>query len=107
MFAKKTLWMAAACSLCLACPMMYGQANGSFSGTVTDKTGSVISGAKVTVASQGTGVSRESTTDGSGHYLVPLLPVATYTLRVESSGFQTVEQKDVRRQVDESAQLEF
>src|ERR1700747_2685977 len=107
MFAKKTLWMAAACSLCLACPMMYGQANGSFSGTVTDKTGSVISGAKVTVASQGTGVSRESTTDDSGHYLVPLLPVATYTLRVESSGFQSAEQKDARLQVDESRELNF
>jgi hypothetical protein len=107
MLAKKTLWIAAVCSLFLVCPMLYGQANGSFSGTVTDKTGSVISGAKVTVASQGTGVSRESTTDASGHYLVPLLPVATYTLRVESSGFQTVEQKDERLQVDESLELNF
>jgi len=107
MLAKKTLWIAAACSLFLVCPSLYGQANGSFSGTVTDKTGSVITGAKVTVASQGTGVSRESTTDSSGHYLVPLLPVATYTLRVESSGFQTVEQKDVRLQVDESRELDF
>ncbi len=67
MFAKKTLWMAAVCSLFLLCPTLYGQANGSFSGTVTDKTGSVVSGAKVTVASQGTGLSRESTTDASGH----------------------------------------
>jgi hypothetical protein len=107
MLAKKTLWMAAVCSLFLVCPMLYGQANGSFSGTVTDKTGSVISGAKVTVASQGTGLSRESTTDASGHYLVPLLPVATYTLRVDSAGFQTVEQKDVRLQVDESRELDF
>ncbi len=107
MFAKKTLWMAAVCSLFFVGPMLYGQANGSFSGTVTDKTGSVISGAKVTVASQGTGVSRESTTDASGHYLVPLLPVATYTLRVDSTGFQTVEQKDVRLQVDESRELDF
>jgi len=107
MLAKKTLWIAAACSLFLVSPGLYGQANGSFSGKVTDKTGSVITGAKVTVASQGTGVSRESTTDSSGHYLVPLLPVATYTLRVESSGFQTVEQKDVRLQVDESRELDF
>src|SRR6266404_5306994 len=107
MLAKKTLWIAAACSLFLVCPSLYGQANGSFSGTVTDKTGSVITGAKVTVASQGTGVSRESTTDASGHYLVPLLPVATYTLRVDSAGFQTVEQKDVRLQVDESRELDF
>jgi hypothetical protein len=107
MRAKKALWIAAVCSLFLVCPSLYGQANGSFSGTVTDKTGSVISGAKVTITSQGTGVSRESTTDGSGHYLVPLLPVATYTLRVETSGFQTVEQNDVRLQVDESRELNF
>src|SRR5260370_34797874 len=107
MFAKKKLWIGAVCSLFFVGPMLYGQANGSFSGTVTDKTGSVISGAKVTVASQGTGVYRESTTDASGHYLVPLLPVATYTLRVDSTGFQTVEQKDVRLQVDESRELDF
>src|SRR5215470_3625940 len=107
MRAEKAVWMAAVCSLFLVCPSLHGQANGSFSGTVTDKTGSVISGAKVTITSQGTGLSRESTTDGSGHYLVPLLPVATYTLRVESSGFQSVEQKDVRLQVNETRELNF
>lgn len=107
MFAKTTLWVAAVCSLLFLCPVLYGQANGSFSGTVTDKTGSVISGAKVTITSQGTGVTRQVTTDGSGHYLVPLLPVSTYTLRVESSGFQSVEQKDVRLQVEESREVNF
>ena len=107
MRAQKALWIAAVCSLFLVCPSLYGQAKGSFSGTVSDKSGSVISGAKVTITSQGTGLSRESTTDDSGHYLVPLLPVATYTLRVESSGFQSAEQKDVRLQVDESRELNF
>jgi len=107
MFAKKTLWLPALCSLLFLCPMLYGQANGSFSGTVTDKTGSVISGAKVTITSQETGVTRGTTTDASGHYLVPLLPVATYTLRIDSSGFQSIEQKNVRLQVDESRELDF
>ena len=107
MLAKKTLWIAAVGSLFFVCPTLYGQASGSFSGTVTDKTGSVVSGAKLTITSQGTGVAREATTDASGHYIVPLLPVANYTLRVESAGFQTVEQKDVRLQVDESRELDF
>ncbi len=108
MSAKKVLWTALFCSCVLfLCPLVYGQANGSFSGTVTDKTGSVVSGAKVTVTSQGTGVARESTTDNSGHYLVPLLPVGDYTLRVESAGFQTVEQKNARLQLDESREVNF
>src|SRR5437868_12480897 len=82
-------------------PLLYGQASGSFSGTVSDKTGSVISGATVKITSQGTGVSREAKTDDTGHYLVPLLPVADYTIRVESQGFQAAEQKDLRLQVNE------
>jgi hypothetical protein len=87
--------------------MLYAQATGSLSGTVLDKSGSAISGASVTAISQGTGVSRESKTDDAGHYLIPLLPVGIYTLRVEFQGFQTVESKDVRLQIDEARELDF
>ncbi len=87
--------------------VMYGQARGSFSGTVTDKSGSVIAGATVKSISEGTGASRESKTDDNGHYLIPLLPVANYTLRVEFTGFQTVERRAVRLQVDEQRELDF
>ncbi|MGB7029762.1 MAG: carboxypeptidase-like regulatory domain-containing protein [Candidatus Acidiferrum sp.] len=88
-------------------PALYGQANGSFSGTVLDKSGSAISGATVTATSQSTGASRQATTDEAGHYLIPLLPVTIYTLRVEFQGFQTVETKDLRLQVEESRELDF
>ena len=89
------------------CPLLYGQATGSFSGTVTDKTGSVVSGANVKATAQGTGVSRESRTDDTGHYLMPLLPIGDYTIRVDSQGFGPIEQKDVRLQVDEHRELDF
>src|SRR5712671_1515293 len=89
------------------CPALYGQATGSFSGTVSDKAGAVVSGATVRASSQGTGVSREAKTDDSGHYLIPLLPVAMYTIRVEFPGFGAAEQKDVRLQVDEHRELDF
>src|SRR6202022_2886961 len=41
------------------------------------------------------------------HYLMPLLPIGDYTIRVESHGFAPVEQKDVRLQVDEHRELDF
>src|SRR5712692_5071280 len=104
---RKALLVAVLCSVCSLCPLLYSQANGSLSGTVADKTGSVISGATVKITSQGTGVTREVKTDGSGHYLAPLLPVAIYTIRVESQGFQTTEQKDIRLQVDEQREVDF
>ncbi len=105
---RRALLVVVFCSFVFStCSLLYGQANGSFSGTVTDKTGSVVSGATVRVTSQGTGVVRDTKTDGTGHYLIPLLPVAFYTMRVESPGFQTVEQSDIRLQVDEHRELNF
>ncbi len=86
---------------------LYGQATGSFTGNVLDKSGSSVAGATVTATSQGTGVARESKTDEAGHYLIPLLPVGLYTLRVEFTGFAPVESKDLRLQVDEARELDF
>ncbi len=95
-----------ALAMCFA-SRAWGQATGSFSGTVIDKSGSAVTGAAVTATNQGTGISREAKTDDSGHYLIPLLPAAIYTVRVEFSGFQTVESKDLRLQVDEARELNF
>src|SRR6201998_4050602 len=107
MLRRKALLVAVVCSVFSLCPLLYSQANGNFSGTVSDKTGSVIAGATVKVTSQGTGLVREAKTDDTGHYLIPLLPVGYFTVHVESQGFQAAEQKDVRLQVDEHRELDF
>lgn len=108
MLSKKALVAGFVCTLVFSiCPLLYGQATGSFSGTVTDKAGAVVAGATVKATSQGTGVDREAKTDDSGHYLIPLLPVAFYTLHVDAQGFGPAEQKDVRLQVDEHRELDF
>lgn len=104
MLNKKTIL---AVCFCFLCPLLYSQATGSFSGTVADKAGAVVAGATVKATSQGTSAAREAKTDESGHFLIPLLPVAIYTIRVESQGFQPVESKDVRLQVDEHRELDF
>ena len=107
MLKSKALLVAVLCSVFSLCPLLYSQANGSFSGTVADKTGSVISGATVKITSQATGTTREVKTDGSGHYQAPFLAVSIYTIRVESQGFQTTEQKDIRLQVEEQREVDF
>jgi hypothetical protein len=93
--------------LCLFSPLLQGQSTGSFSGTVTDNAGAVVSSANVKITSQGTGLTREAKTDDSGHYLIPLLPVAFYTIHVDAPGFGPAEQKDVRLQIDEHRELNF
>src|SRR5579872_1500378 len=105
---SRVFFLLLVCTIALSVsPALYGQASGSFSGNVVDKSGSAISGATVTATSQGTGVSRQAKTDDAGHYLIPLLPVSIYTLRVEFPGFQPVESKDLRLQVDEARELNF
>ncbi len=91
----------------LSAPLLYGQATGSISGTVTDTSGSPVPGANVTVTAPATGFTRSSKTGDKGEYLVPLLGVATYNLQVELQGFQTATANDVRLQVDEHRELDF
>jgi hypothetical protein len=105
---KRILFAVVVCVVALCCGQVaFGQATGSFQGTVTDKSGSAIIGASVRATSQATGAVREATTDDSGHYIITLLPVSIYTIRVEFKGFQTTESKDIRLQVDEQRELDF
>jgi hypothetical protein len=88
-------------------PSLYAQATASLAGTVVDKTGAVVPGASVVATSQGTGLARNARTDGAGHYLIPLLPVGTYSVRVDAASFQSAASKDLRLQVDEARELDF
>ena len=88
-------------------PLLFGQATGSISGTVSDASGAAVSGAKVTVSGENTGAVREAKTDDAGHYVVPLLGVTSYTVRAEFTGFQATEVKNVRLQVDEQREVDF
>jgi hypothetical protein len=88
-------------------PAIYGQATGSFSGNVLDKSKSAVPGASVTITSQETGLARDGKTDDAGHYLVPLLPAGTYTIRIDATGFRSAEAKDLLLHNDEARELDF
>ncbi len=62
---------------------------GTILGTVTDPTGAVVAGAKVTVKNVGTGLERTTNTSADGSYSLPELPIGTYTVTVTLAGFQT------------------
>ena len=105
---QKARFAVLVCALaCLFSPLVHGQATGSFSGTVSDNSGAVLAGAKVTVIAQSTNASREALTDDTGHFLVPLLGVADYTIKVDAKGFKPSEAKNVRLQIDEHRELDF
>jgi outer membrane receptor protein involved in Fe transport len=74
--------------LILALPAA-AQFGAGIQGTVTDQTGAVIKGAKVTVTNEATGVSSTTTTSGSGYYSVQFLPPGKYTVSIEAASFKT------------------
>jgi outer membrane receptor protein involved in Fe transport len=65
-----------------------GQYGASIAGTVQDKSGAAVVGAKVTATNQATHVSRETVTSGSGFYRIPALIPGVYTVDVEAPTFK-------------------
>jgi Carboxypeptidase regulatory-like domain len=62
---------------------------GTILGTVTDTSGAAVSGATVSVKNTGTGLLRTVTSDDDGNYSAPELPIGTYSVTVEKSGFKS------------------
>src|SRR5882762_2851350 len=84
---------------------LYGQRfDGSLRGTVKDATGAVLPGLKVTVVSDATGNSSETTTTSTGTFFFPNLLVGRYTVNVEAPGFKKVSLKNVEVLANQTAE---
>lgn len=65
-----------------------GGATGAITGTVQDPSGAFVANADVRITNQETGVLERSVKTGAdGGFTAPLLPVGTYTVDIQSSGF--------------------
>ncbi len=62
--------------------------NGQIEGVVADSNGGAVANATVTVKNIGTGSERTVTTDVSGVYRVPLLPLGAYRITIEAPNFK-------------------
>ena len=78
----------------------WGQSTASLSGTVTDPSGAVVAGARVTVHSIGTGLDRVIDTDSAGLYDVPSLQPGDYKVEVKAPGFSAYVVPKVTLDVD-------
>src|SRR5580700_2914455 len=76
--------------------------NGSIQGSVTDPSGAVVSGAKITITEKSKGVASIRTSDSKGSYTSGSLIPGVYSVRVEAPGFKTTE-VPVTVQVDNTA----
>jgi hypothetical protein len=92
--------------LVLPCLSMSAQQiTGNLRGTVTDPSSAVIQGATVTAWQAETGLSRKTTTDRSGSYVLLELPIGHYHLQVDAKGFQEYLQDGITLNVNETASV--
>jgi len=61
---------------------------GTISGTVRDEKGAVVPKAEVSIAAEGTGLTRTVNADDNGFYLAPSLPAGRYTVTTSPTGFK-------------------
>lgn len=80
--------------------------NATMLGTVTDASGAVVPGAKVTITETQTDVAHAVTTNESGNYLVPNLPPGMYAVAVEATGFKKETRKNITLLVDTNTRVD-
>jgi hypothetical protein len=81
---------------------------GSITGVVQDASGAVIPGAKVVVANESKGITRNLETNAGGIFSAPsLVPTGGYSVKVESQGFAPYERKDIELLVGQQLNLQI
>src|ERR1700693_6653761 len=91
-------------ALVFAMPMMlFGQGYfGTLSGNITDPSGAVVPGAKVTLVDQQKGYQFSSTSDNSGRSVFTTIPPGLSTVSVEMEGFDKTVRTNITLNVSEN-----
>ena len=80
---------------------------GSITGTVTDSTGAAIAGAKIVAKNAGTGITHNAVTNGTGVYTLPFLPIGSYNVVAENTGFKKSSVGPFTLEVNQIGRVDF
>lgn len=99
--------MVGALLLCLQSVSAFAQLAqfGQITGLVTDPSGAVVAGARVSVTNESTNVVRTTTTNSEGYYSVSSLLPGTYDVTVSRAGFSTQTRTSIKLDVAQIAQI--
>jgi hypothetical protein len=91
----------------LVCSIALGQdISAKITGTVTDASGAVISGATVTARETSRGTNYPTQTNASGVYYLSPLPIGDYSLTITASGFSTVQHPSFSLVMNQTARID-
>ncbi|MDQ3321063.1 MAG: TonB-dependent receptor [Acidobacteriota bacterium] len=81
--------------------------NGQIEGTVTDAAGAAVPNASLTVRNIETGTERQTTSDESGVYRAPLLPLGNFRVTVEAPNFKRLVREGITLSAGQTATVDL
>lgn len=98
-------WIHFSLYVSLLVPIAHAQSTGSIFGSVDDTSGAMVPNAKITALSAD-GLSRTTVSNASGSYILPAIPIGSYTVTIEASGFQKLQNNAVRVDADQNVRVD-
>src|SRR5437879_11885976 len=100
-----TVW---ATAFCLAAPFAGAQSTGGrIRGTVVDPSGGAVVGANVSLRNEATGSERGAQSGANGEYVFLEVPVGTYTVELQLTGFKKYVRKGVTLELNQILTLDI
>jgi len=88
-------------------PMGAQVTTATFYGTITDPSGGSVSGANVRLTNQSTGAEISKTTGEGGEFTFDFLQVGTYQLKIERTGFKSVQSSGLELSAGQNVRRNF
>ena len=109
---KKTILQLLICGLLFAAstPPTFAQSqalNGQIEGTILDQSSAAVPNAVITITNIETGATRIVTTDESGVYRFPLLPLGTYRITAEAANFKKFVREGISLTTGQTATIDI
>jgi hypothetical protein len=106
-FGVRTGLLALAIAVVAPIPALAQTGAASLTGIVSDQSGAAVPGATVTATNQATNVAYTAVSNEAGNYTVTSLPLGTYVVKAELSGFKTATTKPIQAEAKQIVRLDF
>jgi hypothetical protein len=102
-----SLWLALVLLVGLDTAVFAQTGAASITGLLTDQSGAAVPAASVTAINQATNVPYTAVSNDAGNYTITSVPVGTYVVKAELSGFKTAATKPIELEAKQIARLDF
>ena len=103
----RTTWISAVAVATICGWQTLAQTSAGVKGVVTDSSGALMPGTEITVTNLDNGARRQTVTNDTGGYEVPLLPPGRYTIAGRKQGFKQAVREGVELELNQIAQIDF